>query len=60
MMPDHPDNNDDEGEEEDEDGYTIHAMHQEDIGITRFIRVTFPEEEVSLNLFPDAHEILLI
>jgi len=59
MVPDHPDNNNDEGEEEDQDGYTIHAMHQKDIGIAGFSKVTFPEEEVLLNLFPDAHKILL-
>ena len=47
---DHHDNCD----QEYDDGDTVHAVHQEDVGVARLFGIAFLQEEILLNLVPDA------
>lgn len=44
----------DHSDQKDNDGNTVHAVHQEDIGIARLIWVALFQEQILLDLVPDA------
>jgi hypothetical protein len=55
-----PDDYQNYGNQEDDNGDAVHAMHQKDVDIAWLIRVSFLQEQVLLDLIPDAAPMPLI
>lgn len=55
-MPEQADDHYNNGNEKEEKRDAVHAMHEFDVNIPRFFGISFPEVEISLYLFPDAHK----